>query len=361
MIRGVFLTPREKEIINLLKKNPGISQQEIADELNITRSGVSTHINNLMTSGYILGRGYILREDSYVAVLGGCNMDITGYSFDSLKVRDSNPGKIKYSSGGVGRNICENLARLGINTTFLSVLGKDDAAKNIIDELNLINVDSSKILISEGITPHYLAILDEEKDMYVAIADMDLLKNIDKDYIDKNKKIIENAEFTIIDTNLEEEILDYILKNIRGKFLIDGVSTKKVIKIKNLLDKIDFLKVNNYEAKALSGLDTDNIDSLGEDLIAKGLKSVVITAGSRGAFYFEKDFKMVRKPDPVKVVNASGAGDAFMAGYAYGLYNDFDIDKRMKAAEAAAKIALKSANSCSKDMNENNLKGEIYD
>ena len=106
------MTPREKEIINLLKKNPGISQQEIADELNITRSGVSTHINNLMTSGYILGRGYILREDSYVAVLGGCNMDITGYSFDNLKERDSNPGKIEYSSGGVGRNICENLARL---------------------------------------------------------------------------------------------------------------------------------------------------------------------------------------------------------------------------------------------------------
>ncbi|OLR64142.1 carbohydrate kinase [Peptoniphilus porci] len=355
------MTPREKEIINLLKKNPGISQQEIADELNITRSGVSTHINNLMSSGYILGRGYILREDTYVAVLGGCNMDIIGYSFDNLKVRDSNPGKIKYSSGGVGRNICENLARLGINTTFLSVLGKDDAAKNILDELNHINVDSSKILISEGITPHYLAILDEEKDMYVAIADMDLLKNIDKDYIDKNKKIIENAEFTIIDTNLEEETLDYILKNIKGKFLIDGVSTKKVIKIKNLLNKIDFLKVNNYEAKTLSGLDTDNINSLGEDLIDKGLKSLVITAGSRGAFYFEKDFKRVRKPDPVKVVNASGAGDAFMAGYAYGLYNDFDIDKRMKAAEAAARIALKSANSCSKDMNENNLKGEIYD
>ena len=79
------MTPREKEIINLLKKNPGISQQEIADELKITRSGVSTHINNLMTSGYILGRGYILREDSYVAVLGGCNMDITGYSFDNLR------------------------------------------------------------------------------------------------------------------------------------------------------------------------------------------------------------------------------------------------------------------------------------
>ena len=131
------------------------------------------------------------------------------------------------------------------------------------------------------------------------------------------------------------------------------------MKIRNLLDKIHFLKVNIYEAMALSGLETENIDRLGEDLIARGLESLVITAGGKGAFYFEKDFKMMRKPEPVDVVNASGAGDAFMAGYAYGLYNDFDIDKRMKAAEAAARIALKSADSCSKDMNENNLKGEI--
>ncbi len=353
------MTPREKEIINLLKKNPRISQQEIADELDITRSGVSTHINNLMTSGYILGRGYILREDSYVAVLGGSNMDITGYSFDNLKSRDSNPGKIKYSSGGVGRNICENLARLDVNTTFLSVLGKDDAGKNILDELNRINVDSSKILLADGITPHYLAILDETKDMYIAISDMDLLKNIDREYIDKNKRIIENSEFTIMDTNLQEETLDYVLKNLKGRFLIDGVSTKKVMKIKNLLDKIHFLKVNLYEAQALTGLETENIDRLGEYLIAKGLNSLVITAGENGAFYFEKDFKMMRKPKEVEIVNASGAGDAFMAGYAYGLYNNLDIDKRMKAAEAAARITLKSADSCSKHMNENNLKGEI--
>ena len=50
-----------------------------------------------------------------------------------------------------------------------------------------------------------------------------------------------------------------------------------------------------------------------------------------------------------------------MAGYAYGLYNDLEIEERMATAEAAARIALMSSDSCSKDMNENNLKGEIYD
>ncbi|WP_245544077.1 carbohydrate kinase family protein [Peptoniphilus timonensis] len=288
-------------------------------------------------------------------------MDITGSCFDNLKERDSNPGSIEYSSGGVARNICENLARLGINTSLLSVVGKDDAGKNILSELDRINVDSSKILISEGITPHYLAILDETRDMYVAISDMDLIKNIDENYVEKNRKIIENSEFTIMDTNLEEKTLDYVLKNVKAKFLVDGVSTKKVIKIKNLLEKIYFLKVNIYEAQALSDLNTDDVEKLGADLINKGLKSLVITAGNKGSYYFEKDFKIFRRAKEVKVVSASGAGDAFMSGYAYGLYNDFDVEKRMSSAEAAARITLKSVNSCSKEMNENNLKGEIYD
>ncbi|MDU1176986.1 MAG: PfkB family carbohydrate kinase, partial [Peptoniphilus harei] len=100
---------------------------------------------------------------------------------------------------------------------------------------------------------------------------------------------------------------------------------------------------------------------LGEDLINKGLESLVITAGGHGSYYFEKDFKMMRKPREVMIESASGAGDAFMAGYAYGLYNDLEIEERMASAEAAARITLMSAESCSKDMNENNLKGEIYD
>ena len=69
----------------------------------------------------------------------------------------------------------------------------------------------------------------------------------------------------------------------------------------------------------------------------------------------------MRKPREVEIESASGAGDAFMAGYAYGLYNGLEIEERMASAEAAARITLMSAESCSKDMNENNLKGEIYD
>ena len=84
------MTPREREIMALLRKNPQISQREIAEKLNITRSGVSTHINNLAKNGYILGRTYILREDDYISVVGGANMDIVGSSYNKSIRKDSN-------------------------------------------------------------------------------------------------------------------------------------------------------------------------------------------------------------------------------------------------------------------------------
>ena len=50
-----------------------------------------------------------------------------------------------------------------------------------------------------------------------------------------------------------------------------------------------------------------------------------------------------------------------MAGYSYGLYNNFETEKRLLSAECAARITLKSHNSCSRELNENNLKGEMHD
>ena len=62
------MTQREKQILDLIAANPMISQQELADQLNITRSSVAVHISNLLKKGYIAGKGYVLRTGSYAVV-----------------------------------------------------------------------------------------------------------------------------------------------------------------------------------------------------------------------------------------------------------------------------------------------------
>ena len=64
------MTNREQEILEILRQNPLISQNDLADQLGITRSSIGVHITNLMKKGYILGKGYIVREDAYVCASG---------------------------------------------------------------------------------------------------------------------------------------------------------------------------------------------------------------------------------------------------------------------------------------------------
>ena len=56
------MTRRERQLLEWIRENPCISQQELADKAGITRSSAAVHISNLMRKGYIAGRGYLLRE-----------------------------------------------------------------------------------------------------------------------------------------------------------------------------------------------------------------------------------------------------------------------------------------------------------
>ena len=85
------MTQRERQLLEWIRENPMISQQELAEKAGITRSSAAVHISSLMKKGYIAGRGYLLRTDPYIVVVGGVNMDIGAVSHAPLVARDSNP------------------------------------------------------------------------------------------------------------------------------------------------------------------------------------------------------------------------------------------------------------------------------
>ena len=117
------MTQREQQILEWIRQDPMISQEALAERAGITRSSVGVHISNLMKKGHIAGKGYILPDSGYVAVAGAVNVDIGGQSAGPLVGRDSNPGKVTVSMGGVGRNIAHNLRLLGVKVSLLTALG----------------------------------------------------------------------------------------------------------------------------------------------------------------------------------------------------------------------------------------------
>ena len=70
---------------------------------------------------------------SYVAGIGGANVDIHGQSLAPLIMRDSNPGRLHVSVGGVTRNILDNLTRLGERCELVSAVGDDVYGRMLLD------------------------------------------------------------------------------------------------------------------------------------------------------------------------------------------------------------------------------------
>lgn len=118
------MTKRERQILDWIIQDPMVTQETLAKRAGIARSSVAVHVSNLMKKGHIVGKGYILPEVGYVAVAGAVNVDIGGRSAGPLVGRDSNPGTVTVSMGGVGRNIAHNLRMLGVKVSLLTALGR---------------------------------------------------------------------------------------------------------------------------------------------------------------------------------------------------------------------------------------------
>jgi len=351
------MTQREQEILDILKHEPTISQQDLAKRLGITRSSVAVHITNLLKKGYLLGKGYVVSDEPYVVVIGGSNVDIQGFSKGKLIYQDSNIGEVKISLGGVGRNIAENCARLGIKTRLISVIGDDLYGQKMLKEAQSIGLNMSDSLILRNTsTSTYLCILDETKDMALAINHMETIEKMSVDFIQTKRSIIERAQLCVLDTNLPQTVLDYLLTEFpKTVFFVDTVSTTKALKIKTHLKAIHTLKPNQIEAKVLTGESDQTLKATAQALRDQGLQRCFISLGGEGVYVEDAKISQHCDSPPVEVVNATGAGDAFMAGLVYAYLHHESSLEACHTAMAASKIALSHPDTINPQLSESTL------
>ena len=274
-------------------------------------------------------------------------MDIAGFSEKTLIARDSNPGRVKTSAGGTGRNIAELLATLGINVKLFSAVGNDAYGQEIIATTQTAGVDTQFVKVSEThSTSVYLAVINANGEMEAAVSDMRITELINKEWLQKHEKILEQASCIIVDTNLSQDVLAHITSCYADKLYLDTVSTTKAKKVKDLIGQFHTIKPNRKEAEILSGLQIDNKESAlnaVSHFITKGAKNVFISLGRQGIVYGNsEETGALRVDSPKNILNTTGAGDAFLATLVHGFLNNRSIAQSAKEAYAASLIILQS-------------------
>ena len=132
----------------------------------------------------------------YIVGVGAANLDLNGASCAPIHLRDSNPGHISLSAGGVTRNVCENLARLGADVKLLSCVGDDVFGSYIRRSCVEAGIDISHLHEAKGThSSIYLSILDADGDMLVGMSDMRIVQqDLPADYLPSQKQLIQGAK-----------------------------------------------------------------------------------------------------------------------------------------------------------------------
>ena len=282
-----------------------------------------------------------------LSVIGGTNIDMQGFPRARLVPGDSNPGAVKMSPGGVGRNVAETAARLGLSVRFLSAFTNDPLSRIIAESLQGLSIDTEgSLVVPEGSPPVYLCILDEAGRLVAAIADMQLVEMLTPEWASGVHRHVRGSALCVVDANLPQETIRQVASGITDTpLLLDPVSATKAIRAKDCVGRFRAVKPNIEEAEVLSAVHIETDEDLvraADHFHAQGTALVFISLGKRGLFFSDGKERGIALSPQVKVVSVSGAGDAATAGIAFGMVKGLTVDRIARLAVSAAALTVQS-------------------
>ncbi|HOC12593.1 MAG TPA: PfkB family carbohydrate kinase [Propionicimonas sp.] len=325
------LSPREREILALLRAHPLLDASGLAQRLGTTKGAIAVALSSLTQKGEIVGRGYLLRSDAWAVVVGGAAWDIKARSSAPVRVGTSNPGTVSQTPGGVGRNIAEGIARLGGQVHLIAAVGSDGSGRDLLTRTAEAGVHVDRMIDSTHPTASYLAALDADGELVVGLSDFAATDALTVADLARSQDLIANAAVLVVDGNIPAPVVDWLLAVAAGsgvRVVLEPVSVAKAGRIAGLLspDRPVFAITPNVdELGALVGrpvADTEvAIAEAAADLHSRGVSHVWVTRGASGSLLVSADAPAPQRLDAPasEVVDVTGAGDAMTAGFVHGL------------------------------------------
>ncbi|GEP72359.1 kinase, PfkB family protein [Lentilactobacillus rapi DSM 19907 = JCM 15042] len=333
---------REQQILEWIKQNPMISQNELAKLAGITRSGVAAHISNLVKKGYLQGKGYIVAPENYVVVIGGITLDTFGIPSREAFENKSNPGVIYSDLGGLGRNIAVNLTNLEIPNYFVSVYGNDSAGEEFKRDAQKRKLDITySKQISSKPTSRYLYINQPDAKRIFGVDDSRIHDEITPDFLKERISILKNAKMIIIDPNLPQMTIKWLYKQFNQPLLADSIN--KVIRLKQGIAALDTLVLNSAESQAITNITINNRQTekqSADQLISMGISNVFIYDSRIGFLYQTQSDSFYFPITLDKVLNTNGVGAAALATIVYARRSKLNAAQTARITQAAAQSTM---------------------
>ncbi len=296
-------------------------------------------------------------EEQPVLVIGAAGLDLKGYAARAIRLGATNPGQVRRSVGGVARNIAENLARLGHPVVLISAVADDEAGRWVLERTRGAGVDTRHVLVvPDGRTGVYLAVLDEQGNLVVAVDDMGILEAITPRYLQARRGLFEQAAMVVLDANLSPAALRMAVR-LAHRFGVpvaaDPTSPTLAMRLRSVLPELYLVTPNAAEAEALTGLPVSSVDEAlfaARYLTALGVQIAIITMAELGLVYAAGDLSGHIPALRTEIVDFTGAGDALTAAVIFALLHNIPIEEAVRLGVAAAALTLRSPETVSPDL-----------
>lgn len=292
-----------------------------------------------------------------MVVVGVVFLDIKGFPFFKYDAVGTNLGNVLMTHGGVARNVAENMANLGAEVEFVTMLDDDSLGREA-----RLRLRGAGVKLTHAVsTPDkgmgmWLAVFNEKGDLAGSVSHMPDASPIERLFDEKGEEIIRSCRGVALEIDLSEKVSERVFE-LAERF--DKPVYAIVANMSVILRRPDFMArtacviLNEIEAGRLFGREIralspeETLEAVSEAASAMGIRSIVVTMGARGAVYLDakNGLRGVCPAVPCRVVDTTGAGDAFFSAVVESLARGMRLDDAVTCGARLASMTVSTSES----------------
>ena len=279
-----------------------------------------------------------------ICVIGSINMDLVVNVDEMPKKGQTLIGSnFKEVPGGKGANQAVAASRLGANVCMVGKVGSDGFGQNLLNQLKNNNVDTKYIQIEEGASGVALITVDKNAENAIVVSPGANFKLAQKD-IDNCIDAIKESNVVVIQLETPIDTIKYALEKSKelGKFTI--LNPAPAVKLgDDIIKNVDLLTPNETELEILSGVSINNEDDIlkaAQVMLEKGVKKLIVTLGSKGSLYIDKENKIFKKSYKVDAIDTTAAGDSYTGAIAVSLSQGKNVEDAIDFASRVGALCV---------------------
>ena len=279
-----------------------------------------------------------------ICVIGSLNMDLV-VNVDTMP----KPGQtiigsnFKEVPGGKGANQAVAMTRLNGNVSMIGKVGEDGFGQTLINSLKNDKVDTTYIQTSKGATGVALITVDKNAQNSIVVSPGANFE-VKEDDIDNNIEAIKNSDIVVLQLETPLNTIKYALNKAKELNKYTILNPAPAVKLDDeIIKNVDLLTPNETELEIISGVSIEteeDIQKAAQIMIEKRVKELIVTLGSKGSLYINKEKSMFKKAYKVEAVDTTAAGDSYTGALAVALSQDKNIEDAMDFASKVGALSV---------------------